>query len=54
MRTAAFTLEYNVELPSFLEDADEDEIVEYVRGGWMELLDEQNFDCMFVDVTAID
>ena len=44
MRTAAFSLEYNVELPSFLEHAEEEEVVEYVRENWLELLDKQDHD----------
>ena len=54
MRTATFTLRYDVELPDFLNDADETEIVEYVCENWLELLQDYNFDCTRIGLIEVD
>ena len=53
MRTASFTLEYCVPLPDNLENADEEEIINYVQEYWTDLID-GNHDCWFGDITMID
>ena len=45
--------EYCIPLPDNLENADEEEIINYVQEYWTDLID-GNHDCWFGDITMID